>query len=82
MIITILLLPLGHISFSMPRRASVPSPVGDLTIMKQFSYPFLFICFSFLCAVLVVRSLENPGELVALVGGLPALQSSWRGRRW
>jgi hypothetical protein len=52
--------------------------------MPTFPYCHFFSCrFPFLCTILVIRPLESPGELLALVGGLPALQSSWRGQcRW
>jgi hypothetical protein len=48
----------------------------------SFNYCLFFsFRFSFLCVVLVIRSLESPGELLELVGGLLALQSSWWGQR-
>jgi hypothetical protein len=50
-------------------------------MMLLFPYYYFFsFRFPFLCTVLVIRSLESPGKLLVLVGGLPALQSSWQGR--
>jgi hypothetical protein len=44
--------------------------------MKLFLLIVLFIRSLLLIAVLVIRTLESPGELFKLEGGLPAPQSS------
>jgi hypothetical protein len=67
-----LLLPVGY---APPCFCTFPCP--GLLMMSSFPYyRFFFFRFPFLCVVLVIRSLESPGELLALVGGLPAFQSS------
>jgi hypothetical protein len=49
-------------------------PLLGLSMTLSFNHCLFFsFHFSFLCDVLVIRSLESPGELLALVGGLPAL---------
>jgi hypothetical protein len=55
-----------------------PCPLPRWGLVIKISLLFRFLMF---VVVLVVRALESPSELLTPTGGLPAPQSSCRGRR-
>jgi hypothetical protein len=74
---------LGRGTSLLPTFAMYPAPVGNappcLCPLPRWGLVMnisLLFCFLMFTVVLVVRAPESPSELLTLVGGLPASQSS------